>query len=194
MFCGNFFLKRVTPKTAFSILALFSTMDLWEFLKLCFQTNIIPMKNIKLYLTFLSGWGRAQEHSKILKNLKNCDFAVHNLLCSVLCFIKCSIPVTLTAYKDNSSSSLSHSLSKSSLLFSVNNVNGINSVHRGLRECFLRISFYLTWAFIIKITSVLGLNDKCPAVPIVFPTGWQASLFMPSICHNAHNKIILQSS
>ena len=58
-------------------------------------------------MTFLSGWRKTQEHSKILKNLKNCDFAVHNLLCSVLCFIKCSIPATLTPYKDNSSSSLS---------------------------------------------------------------------------------------
>ena len=85
--------------------------------------NIQYSKYSIIYVTFLSGWRRTQEHSKILKNLKNCDFAVHNLLCSVLCFMKCSIPVTLTPYKDNSSSSLSKkSPSMGEFLKNINNI------------------------------------------------------------------------
>ena len=88
-----------------------------------FYHKSLRIQNIQSYVTFLSGWRRTQEHSKILKNLKNCDFAVHNLLCSVLCFIKCSIPVTLTPYKDNSSSSLSKkSPSIGEFLKNINNI------------------------------------------------------------------------
>ena len=44
-----------------------------------------------------------------MKNLKNCDFAVHNILCFILCFIKCSITATFSPYEDNSSASSSSS-------------------------------------------------------------------------------------